>query len=456
MHGIGMFLHLLKNKWSDPLGLVAAEAFGALMLAAVLPNSGLEELLKKKHWFVFYLVLAGVILALWLYSRKHLPKNKRGRIGITIAVYSETRKDEMRIKSDFLREFRSAIVSQFSGKVFQILVLNNHRSQEVQTRDDARQISDDMRSHCVIWGSFRRRQLHGRATCALNLHCLVRHRPIPLNHSNQLSREFTKLFPPKILFLAAEELPGFEITTDMLQEATIYIVGVAALVSGDISLALKLHEHLYATIRHERHPERTTHFNLLKSGLRGRLADEYILAARFHYESKDYRDLAKVKDYARKARDMNFGNCISHVLLAICSFYKKDIPGSLREVLRAKQIAPRDGAVLYSEAFIYYYSRKYWKADKTYGKAIKTQTPSPTVLEVELFITDLIEREPDRTDFYYPLGLINYYAKQDYKLATNYFRQFVDEYRDCPDLTEQVKKARIHLDELQSKSSSNK
>ena len=456
MQEISILLNLLKNKWYDRRGLVVAEILGMLMLAAVLPNFGIECILPRRYWFTLYLLLLGVILIPWLCSRKHLPKNKRGKIGITIAIYSETQKEEMRIKGDFIREFRSAVVSRFSEGLFQVLVLNNYRSQEVQTRNDVSQISNKTRSHCVIWGSFKRRQHHGHLTCILNLHCLVRHRPIPLGHSNQLSKEFTKLFPPKILFPVANELAGFEVTTDMLQEATIYIVGVAALVSGDISLSLKLHEHLYETIRNERHPERIVHFNLLKSRLRGRLAEEYILAARFHYESKDYLDLAKVKDYARKSRDMNFGNCISHLLLAICSFYEKDIPGSLKEVLLAKKIAPRDCAVLYSEAFIYYYSRKYWKADKTYGKAIKTQTPPPTVLQTELFITDLIERESDRTDFYYPLGLINCHVKEDHELATNYFKRFVDEYRNHPDLTEQVKKARIHLNELQSKSGSEK
>lgn len=456
MQELGTLLHLLKNKWYDRVGLAAAETLGILVLTAMLPNLGLEYVLPRKLWFVAYVLLSAIILCSWLFSRNYLPKNRKSKIGMTIAIYAETERDEIRIKSDFVRALESAISSQFPERIFRILILNNYRSQRARTKDDAVQISNRTRSHFVIWGNFRRRQHHGRSIYALNLYCLVRHRPIPLDRSNKLSREFTKLFPPKNVFPETEELEGFEITTDMFREATIYMVGVAALISGNISLSLKLHERLYSTVRGERQPERIAHLRLLKSRLRDVLAEEYTLAARFHYESKEYRDLGKVEDYAQAARDMDPRTCLPHLLLAICYFYKKSVPLALREVLRAKKIAPRDGGVLYSEAFIYYYSRRYEKAETAYRKAIRTQTPSRTIVEVELFITDLIERETDRTDFCYPLGLINYFAKEDCVLASDYFRRFVDGYSSDPGLIAQVRNARIYINELQSKTSCHK
>lgn len=69
---------------------------------------------------------------LGLCSREHLPKDKKRKIGISIAIYTETERDEIRIKSDFISEFKSAILSQFRERIFQILILNNHRSQKVR------------------------------------------------------------------------------------------------------------------------------------------------------------------------------------------------------------------------------------------------------------------------------------------------------------------------------------
>jgi len=283
----------------------------------------------------------------------------------------------------------------------------------------------------------------------------VKHRPIKnLRTRTQFAKEFNQIFPTKIRFPQDQELQGFELTTSVIHEAVMYLSGIAALISGDLLLSLKLHNDLYGTIRNEAVVHKIEQLKIIKQRLPGLLAQEYTLAARFYYVSKRNRDMNKVKEYSQKAIQYNPQICNAHLSLAVCFFFEKNLPLALREVKKAKKILPRDGAVRYSEAFLYFYNCNFSKAEIAYKKALKTSTPSPTILEVELFITDVLEQEPDKTYLHYPLGLINYRVKEDYTLAIEYFEKFVDSCKDDPDLADQIRKARIFLRELQSKKQS--
>jgi len=439
--------YFLKTNWYNKSGLIMGLFFVLIIYKYLLSNL---FALPTQFQFMPYVLLSIFILIGWLYSRNYYPKTSKSKVGILIAIHTENERDETQIKNDFIYQMKRIVLSHFSNRIFQLLALNNYLSGKIENQKDARRISQKSRAYFCIWGIFKKRQHHGQITCVLGLQSLVRHKPIKnIKVKNQFSKEFNQIFPTKIQFSEQEELLGFELTVDIIQEAVVYLCGIAALISGDIFLSLKLHDNLLANIQKEKLPEKIKGLRLIKDRLPKLLAQEYSLVAQFYYVSKKNRDLQKVKEYSQKSIKKNPNNYSPHLLLAICYFFeKKNIQLALREVLKTKKIAPRDGAMRYSEAFLYFYDGHFPKGELAYKKALKTNTPPSTILEVETFITDIIEQEPDKAYFYYPLGLINYIIKQDYILAEEYFQKFVSEYENNPNLKEQIRKARVYLKEL--------
>jgi hypothetical protein len=64
-------------------------------------------------------------------------------------------------------------------------------------------------------------------------------------------------------------------------------------------------------------------------------------------------------------------------------------------------------------------------ANSKYKAAFKSEYADSVPIECEEFITDVLAREPDKVQFYYCLGLINYFAKKDYSSAKKDFELFL-------------------------------
>ena len=48
-------------------------------------------------------------------------------------------------------------------------------------------------------------------------------------------------------------------------------------------------------------------------------------------------------------------------------------------------------------------------------------------IEDETFILDVLDEEPEKYQLWYCLGLVNYYKKEDYECALEYFNNFIKE-----------------------------
>lgn len=451
LNDITKILYFIRSNWYNKFGLIATSILGLVLLRLIF-DSYLQTVFPPLFFWVPYLFLFGVILLFWTCSRVCYPKNKKDKIGILIGIYTENQRDEIQIKNDFIREMKTLITSRSLGRLFNIIVLNNYQSQKVDTPEQALEISNKTKTHFVISGDFKKRQLAGQSMCVLNLRSLVRHAPITdLAVRTQFRGEFGRIFPSGFRFPERDELPGFELTTNITHEAVIYLLGRAALLSGDVFLSLQLHNSLYERIRKEILTYKIQQLKIIKGNLPKLLGHEYTLAAYLHYVSKQHRDMGKVKEYSQIAIKYDPRICNAHLLLAIYFFLEKKLYESSQEIKKAKRIAPRDGAVLYSQAFLYFYDRNFPRGEIAYKKAVNTSVAPETLFQVESFITDVLDREPDKAYLYYPLGLINYKAKGDYTLATDYFQKFTQSCRDDPALTKLVEKTEMFLKEIAAK-----
>lgn len=444
-------LYFIRGNWYNKFGLLATTIL-ALVLLKLLFGSAFQEALPPWSWPVPYLIFFGLIFLCWIRSRVCYPKNKKNRIGILIGIYTENQRDEIRIKNDFIRGMKNLISSRSLGHIFNIVVPNNYQSHKIETGEQALDISNKTRSHFVVCGEFKKRQFAGRSMCVLNLRLLVRHTPIKdLAVRTQFRQEFGRIFPKGIRFPERDELPGFELTTSIIHEAVMYLLGKAALFSGDVFLSLELHKDLYQRIRQETLAEKVKQLKIIEDTLPKLLGREYTLAAHLYYISEQNRDMAKVKECCQMAIKYSPEIYNAHLLLAICFFLEKKPDLASQEVKKAKKIAPRDVAVRYSEAFLYFYGRNFTKGETAYKKAVRESVAPQTLFPVESFIADLIERELDKTYFYYPLGLINYRVKEDYILATDYFQKFIQSCEDDLALAKLVEKAKMFLKEIAAK-----
>jgi len=86
----------------------------------------------------------------------------------------------------------------------------------------------------------------------------------------------------------------------------------------------------------------------------------------------------------------------------------------------------RDAAWLYSKAFLLaYQGGDLSQAYHAYQQAFKGSTAPIVPIEVEEFILNVLENEAEKIQLWYCLGLINFFKKEDYLLAKEYFKKFI-------------------------------
>jgi len=193
----------------------------------------------------------------WFYKKNILPKNSKHKIGLVICINAENDKQKIRIKNDFTGRLYKLILENNLGKIVNIILLNSYQAervskvlaQYVENRHGKEELKNwtsiqkSMRSHFFIYGNIKERQDIGNKYY-LDLEALVVHAPVNVPVKKQIKKEFLSVWYKQISFQEKIEFKGFEFTADSIFVAVEYIVGIAALVSGDIELALKLHNKL--------------------------------------------------------------------------------------------------------------------------------------------------------------------------------------------------------------------
>ncbi|MDE3019426.1 MAG: hypothetical protein KGI53_10440, partial [Nitrospirota bacterium] len=100
-----------------------------------------------------------------------------------------------------------------------------------------------------------------------------------------------------------------------------------------------------------------------------------------------------------------------------------DIDKAKKEIKKSKNA--RNSTWQYSAAFLAAYEGDLEQAHKIYQRAFRGQVTPSTPLEVETFIHDVLEVEPDKIQLWYCLDMINYFCKGDMASTRNDFVQFI-------------------------------
>lgn len=280
----------------------------------------------------------------------------------------------------------------------------------------------------MIYGRARTRHIQGEDRHVLNLEGAVAHKPIPGEIQKHFSAEFTELFPRKLVISSEGDLFSFEFTAEWINLVARYIIGTAALLSGDIKYAKELFEHL----EHETKLLQTDLPAIVKIRQRvpTRLADIHLIQARSCYEewrqTKNPEPLTRMKPYLDGLERVAPGNYGGHVLRSIWLFVvNRDVGGAKDEIEQCR--TRRDVTWRYNYAFLLAYEGNLKKAFKEYKRASQGYCTEPRVLlDIEDFICWILEKEPEKVQLHFCLGLLNFFSKGDNARALQDFERFLE------------------------------
>lgn len=357
-----------------------------------------------------------------------VPKNKRGKIGIVVALKTEKDKEKTRLENDLIQEIHKYLQSSKIADKFQVIQFPQKISEKIIDDKKAFEYLVRARGHFLIYGSLVQRNFDEKISYVFKLQGLVRHLPVTLYISNKLSREFAELLPQKIVFPEAKEVLGFEITQRWIGYVIKYIIGIAAFISSDIDLSFKLFNELEDELKNINESNDVPPVVEIKNRLPLRLIEtlELFLDRNYFFfiRTRDREYVLKTKPFLDLLQRIAPDDYKAHQVRAIYYFFQDKIDEAIHEF---DDIKDQDIGWHYSLGFLLAYKGNIDKALEHYRKTFYKETGPNVVNDVDVFISEIIKNRPDLIQLYFFRGLINYKAKPDYQLAKEDFEYFLNQ-----------------------------
>lgn len=376
-------------------------------------------------WTVLTL-LSALPLSLWFLTNR-LRRVERGKVGIIVALTSEDDAHDRQVRNDFVESLRKLLERDPDGANFDMIVLPPHLAAELDDLAAANKYLNKLRGHFVLFGRVIKRQMKGGQVHVLNFNAVVRHAPIPMEQSKAMSSEFGTVMPSRVIIPIEGDLFAFEATSQLTDISTRYIVGRAALASGDVRYAerqlLEVERLLKSSLG--AHPplreigqKLPKYFAALYQAWLNHLINRYTA-------TRDIEFIRQAEEIALKLLQREPRLTYPYLTVAMGEFMLRgDISAAKRATLKARTVG--DATWRYSMAFLTAYEGNLDAADNEYRDAFKGKVKDVTVpVQCEEFIQGALEREPGKVQLHYCSGLINYHAKQDSAGAIRDFQAFL-------------------------------
>jgi len=412
---------LLKSHWHRK----ETRFFGPLVVFVVACALALFGGVKSSVAAIGALLLAASFWATWSYFNR-IPKLRKAIVGIVVGVACETPEHRAKVHSDFVLRLKE--VMEGGTKRFEVLELPPFAARDCQDAASALRYLAKARSHFMIYGSVRERALSGKSVHVMHIEGLVRHAPVPDAVRQDLSNDFGHVLPRKVLVPSDGDFLGFEVTSELVDVSARFVIGVAAMISGDLIYAESLLLDVERRLR-TRTGEAAPSVREIMRRLPARFDQLYRLwinhlSERFVVtRNKEYLQTGDGVSGKLLQRDPRSYNALLH--RAICEFVlRRNVKGA-RSLLKLCNKEP-DGTWLYSTAFLNAYEGKMKQAKGQYRRAFKMPCRDATVaLQCEEFIQMVVEEEPERSQLWFVLGYLNLYAKRDPVAAHRDFQKFL-------------------------------
>lgn len=426
-----------------------------ILLTIILP---IDNFLEKgvstfKIRCIIYLVILFVWSIVWLCLREYLPKNSEGKIGLLLAIITENNKQKARIKDDLMFGINKLLKEHSLHETVTVMTLEDFKAIKVtsilqkyilkreefnstsaipsnevdekfmKTREYKKLVKLTRKANChfYLWGNIKERK-DIQNNYYFHLDALVIHKPLSKEPATMLKREFSYILPHEITFPELLEVKGFELASNLIFIASMYITGLVAALSGDASTALKLHY----TLQQELNKFRPLPPNLVivSKNLRNFIILELLKRARELFNKKEAIKVKKLLDEAEALDNENYD-----VLVFISLFefdIERDIKKALEYLKKASEVHTIDYTWLYNRAFIFMYIEEYEKGLNDYKRLKQITFPNEFRIIDECidYNKNLYESELEKYPLLFNIGYLYYYKKNDLEKALYYFELF--------------------------------
>ncbi|MFC1700869.1 tetratricopeptide repeat protein [Patescibacteria group bacterium] len=374
-----------------------------------------------------YPILLILWIGYWAFNKFHLPRNKKDKVGIVIAIYSENEAERQKLKADFISKLKKDLQQEGILSFSEVIFLKNHFSNQIKDSDNPRTkletINKKIKAHFYVWGDVKKRPDGDEGEkYFINFQGYVVHKSISQNLSQVISVDFSKVLPKEVNFLEKRSFKGFEASATIVHLAAKYIIGIAAFVSQDPQLALKLHNGLKDQFNAFR--PLPPHLQDIRNRIPLLISDEMLWIAKWHFENNR---IDEMKSFLEKSLSENNNNYGAWLFKAIVDFMvDKNIDEALKSVKKAEQYAKNTFEWRYSKAFLYFWKEDYQNALKLCQK-IKQQsylTEQITLEEVRKFNLNLLSDTNPKTQLYFWIGFLSYFKRNNLEDALQDFENF--------------------------------
>jgi hypothetical protein len=399
-----------------------------------------------------YPILLILWVGYWTFNKFYLPRIKKNKVGIVIAIYSENESERQKLKADFISKLKKDLQQEGILNFSEVIFLKNHFSNQIKDSDNPRikleTINKKIKAHFYVWGDVKKRPDGDEGEkYFINFQGYVVHKPISQNLSQVISIDFSKVLPKEVNFLEKRSFKGFEASATIVHLAAKYIIGIAAFVSQDPQLALKLHNGLKDQFNAFR--PLPPHLQDIRNRIPLLISDEMLWIAKWHFENNR---IDEMKSFLEKSLSENNNNYGAWLFKAIIDFIvDKNIDEAFRSVKKAEQYAKNTFEWIYSKSFLYFWKEDYQNALKLCQK-IKLQsylTEPITLEEVRKFNLNLLSDPNPKTQLYFWIGFLSYFKRSNLGDALQDFENFEKNASISMDILKQ--KSTAYLREIKQK-----
>ncbi len=424
--------------------IIALVAFGLLLVFAIIDISKIS---------LSEIIVAGIIIitiGIILWSIRRIPKNIKGNIGIAIAINCEDGQDAKKIKSDFINNLGQLLTNDSTRTKFYLVKIPEFHAKRIKNNQDASEMRKRAQCHLIIYGVAKKRELNGKTCHVLRLESEIVHDSINENVQQKFCNEMAELFPRRLHIDTENDLFHFEITAEWINYVTRYFVGIASSVSGYLEYSEKIFYSLYSDGKLRN--INSLPLKKMMQRLPIRLGEIYACKAsqQFSQWRKDKQNIQIMENvgiYIRKLNRFHPKQYNGMLLAAIYYFVnKRDINKSIRILKNCQGI--HDATWRYSLAFLYAYRGEVKKARRIYDQAFRSYCNPESILQTEEFILWVLDKEPDKIQLHYFLGLINWKGKEDLETAKNDFNKFLKD--KSASFSDEKRRVSIYIKSIES------
>lgn len=358
-------------------------------------------------------IAAVAISAFWFLGQR-LPRARKGRIGIGLAISHEPGEATKRFADDFSNELNRLLQGGQLASLFDFIRLPTRIAESIKSADDALALSSKCRAVLVLWGTVRVRSFQNKPSIVLDLSGAVRHGTIRPDVQQRFQQEFSELLLARSIVPKEEDLLSFTFTSEWVLAVTNYIIGIAATVTGDLPHA----ERLYLEARRavEGKDRNFPVYAKIRDRVPIRLFEIYEAQANACWhkwlDTGDGKLIEQIGHYLSQIDATLVAQPRLRNLRAIFAFLGE------RDVKKARKIlneirGKRDAVWHLNIAFLHAYQGHLEKAVQDYRRALLHPIPPDVPAQVENFMTAVVRWEPERYQIHFCMALINRELKGD-------------------------------------------